>query len=179
MSASDNLCRGRSPMIPPVRCLSLAKTSAGGQVIDLSIPIRPQSQLDDQCPTPPASTPPLPLRRPPSARPREPGLAPPARRVQENDDPPKLRTTDRLFWIWLARIWAGSRQPILIVTPDTILRWPRRRFHEYWTRLSGARPEVARPSTPSHPRSSRWAFPCPPAAPYPGHREQMADIIFA
>jgi hypothetical protein len=40
-------------------------------------------------------------------------------------------------------IWAGSRQLLLIVTPDTILRWPRRRFHEYWTRLSGARPEVA------------------------------------
>ena len=31
---------------------------------------------------------------------------------------PKLRTTDRLFWIWLARVWAGWRQPLVIVTPD-------------------------------------------------------------
>src|SRR2546428_5961761 len=29
---------------------------------------------------------------------------------------PKLRTTDRLFWIWLARVWAGWRQPLVIVT---------------------------------------------------------------
>jgi hypothetical protein len=25
----------------------------------------------------------------------------------------------------------------VIVTPDTVLRWQRRRFREYWTRLSG------------------------------------------
>src|SRR5256712_1294859 len=50
---------------------------------------------------------------------------------------PKLRTTDRLFfWIWLARIWAGWRQPLVIVTADTVLRWQRRRFREYWSKLS-------------------------------------------
>jgi putative transposase len=50
---------------------------------------------------------------------------------------PKLRTTDRLFWVGLARVWAGWRQSLVIVTPDTVLRWQRRRFREYWTRLSG------------------------------------------
>ena len=29
------------------------------------------------------------------------------------------------------------RQSLLIVTPDTALRWQRRRFRKYWTRLSG------------------------------------------
>ena len=29
------------------------------------------------------------------------------------------------------------RQSLVIVTPDTVLRWQRRRFREYWTRLSG------------------------------------------
>src|SRR5438093_7567998 len=58
---------------------------------------------------------------------------------------PKLRTTDRLFWIWLARVWAGWRQPLVIVTADTVLRWQRRRFREYWTKLS-ARPTGGRPS---------------------------------
>ena len=57
---------------------------------------------------------------------------------------PKLRRTDRLFWVWLARVWAGWRQPLLIVTPDTVLRWQRRRFREHWTTLSG-RPQVGRP----------------------------------
>jgi hypothetical protein len=59
---------------------------------------------------------------------------------------PKLRTTDRLFWVWLAKVWAGWRQPLLIVTPDTVLRWQRRRFPGYWTQLSarhtGGRPPV-------------------------------------
>ena len=29
---------------------------------------------------------------------------------------PKLHTTDRLFWVWLARVWAGWRQLLVIVT---------------------------------------------------------------
>jgi putative transposase len=57
---------------------------------------------------------------------------------------PKLRTTDRLFWVWLARVWAGWRQPLVIVTPDTVLRWQRRRFREHWTKLSG-QPTGGRP----------------------------------
>src|SRR5881628_2412970 len=28
---------------------------------------------------------------------------------------PKLRTTDRLFWVALARVWAGWRLPLVIV----------------------------------------------------------------
>src|SRR5438093_1171941 len=62
---------------------------------------------------------------------------------------PRLCRTDRFFWVTLARVWAGWRQPLAIVTPDTVLRWQRRRFREHWTRLSGDPPEGARPSTPS------------------------------
>jgi len=58
---------------------------------------------------------------------------------------PPLRRVDRLFWIGLARVWAGWRQPLVIVTPDTVLRWQRRSFREYWTKLSG-RPNGGRPS---------------------------------
>ena len=57
---------------------------------------------------------------------------------------PRLRTADRFFWVGLARVWAGWRQPLAIVTPDTVLRWQRHRFREYWTKLSG-RPAVGRP----------------------------------
>src|SRR5207244_13619799 len=57
---------------------------------------------------------------------------------------PRLCRTDRFFWVTLARVWAGWRQPLAIVTPDTILRWQRRRFREHWTRLSG-RPTGGRP----------------------------------
>lgn len=58
---------------------------------------------------------------------------------------PRLRTTDRLLWVGLARVvWAAWRQALVIVSPDTVLRWQRRRFREHWTRLSG-RPTGGRP----------------------------------
>jgi putative transposase len=57
---------------------------------------------------------------------------------------PRLRTMDRLFWVGLARAWTGWRQALVIVSPDTVLRWRRRRFREYWAHLSG-RPTRGRP----------------------------------
>src|SRR3989449_14517 len=57
---------------------------------------------------------------------------------------PRLRTTDRLLWVGLAAVWAGWRQALVIVSPNTVLRWQRRRFREHWTGLSG-RPRLGRP----------------------------------
>jgi putative transposase len=56
---------------------------------------------------------------------------------------PKLHPSDRLFWVSLSRVWAEWRQALIIVTPDTVLRWHRRRFRDYWTKLS-RRPQVGR-----------------------------------
>jgi putative transposase len=50
---------------------------------------------------------------------------------------PKLRTTDFLLGVGLARLWARWRRSFVIVTPDTVMRWQRRRFRAYWTQLSG------------------------------------------
>jgi putative transposase len=57
---------------------------------------------------------------------------------------PKLGRRDRLFWVWLSRVWAGWRQVLVIVALDTVLRWQRRRFRDHWTTLSG-RPTAGRP----------------------------------
>src|SRR2546422_7756969 len=57
---------------------------------------------------------------------------------------PPLRRTDRVVWVVLARVWSVWRRPLVIVTPNTVLRWQRRRFREYWTKLS-ARPTGGRP----------------------------------
>jgi len=57
---------------------------------------------------------------------------------------PRLRRTDRLLWVGLARVWTGWRAALVIVTPETVLRWQRHRFREHWTKLSG-RPRVGRP----------------------------------
>ena len=41
------------------------------------------------------------------------------------------------------RVWTGWRQALVIVSRNTVLPWQRRRFREYWVRLS-ARPAVGR-----------------------------------
>jgi hypothetical protein len=69
---------------------------------------------------------------------------------------PRLHTMDRLFWAGLARLWAGWRQALVIVSPDTVLRWQRRRFREYWTRLSGRSRGGTVARWPSLPLSGGW-----------------------
>ena len=76
---------------------------------------------------------------------------------------PRLRTIDRLLWVGLARVWTGWRQALVIVSPDTVLRWRRRRFREYWAQLSVGLPEAAlRSMRRSPPSSGKWPrrIPC-------------------
>src|SRR4029450_7874064 len=57
---------------------------------------------------------------------------------------PRLRRRDRLFWLWLARLWAGWRDSLLIVRPATVLAWHRKGFQLYW-RWKSRRRSVGRP----------------------------------
>ena len=56
----------------------------------------------------------------------------------------RLRQSDRLLWIWLSRFWPDWRHWLLILKPDTVLRWHRIAFTLYWVRKSRRRP--GRPS---------------------------------
>jgi transposase InsO family protein len=49
---------------------------------------------------------------------------------------PKLTCWDRLFWIALAGNWKGWRKSLLVIHPDTVVRWQRQRFTKYWAQLS-------------------------------------------
>ncbi len=51
---------------------------------------------------------------------------------------PKLRLRDRVFWTWLMRIWPHWRSALLIVKPETVVRWHRQGFRLYWRRKSQA-----------------------------------------
>jgi putative transposase len=41
---------------------------------------------------------------------------------------PHLRLTDRAFWIALPQVWSGWADALVIVTPDTVVRWHRAGF---------------------------------------------------
>jgi putative transposase len=49
---------------------------------------------------------------------------------------PRLSNADRRFWILASRWFGGWRRPLRIVRPETVLRWRRRGWRAYWTRLS-------------------------------------------
>ena len=53
---------------------------------------------------------------------------------------PHLRKRDRIFWALLPRIWANWRSALLIVQPETVVRWHRRGFKLFWRRKSRSEP---------------------------------------
>ncbi len=52
---------------------------------------------------------------------------------------PGLTRRDRIFWVWLSRLWAGWRSVLMIVQPDTVVRWHRQGFRLYWRWKSRSR----------------------------------------
>ena len=60
---------------------------------------------------------------------------------------PRLRRSDRVFWVWLSRLWAGWRTALVIVKPDTVVRWHRQgwRLYSRWkSRGKTGRPQIDR-----------------------------------
>ena len=61
---------------------------------------------------------------------------------------PKLRPRDRVFWVWLSRLWPNWRSALAIVQPESVIRWHRLGFKLYWRWKSRAgqpgRPPIER-----------------------------------
>ena len=51
----------------------------------------------------------------------------------------RLTPADRLLWVWLARSWREWRQGLILVKPETVVRWSRQCFRTYWARKSRRR----------------------------------------
>ena len=60
---------------------------------------------------------------------------------------PQLRSRDRLFWILLSRFWSNWWQALIIVKPDTVVRWHKKGFKLFWKfksrRKGSGRPPVS------------------------------------
>ena len=61
---------------------------------------------------------------------------------------PRLRPTERLFWVWLSRLWIGWQALLVFVQPRTVIMWQQKRFRDYWRRMSQqsqpGRPAIAK-----------------------------------
>jgi hypothetical protein len=42
---------------------------------------------------------------------------------QHRIKPPQRKSTDRLFWTWLSRLWSGWQQALAFVQPRTVIAW--------------------------------------------------------
>lgn len=51
----------------------------------------------------------------------------------------RLGAADRAFWVLLRRTWSGWRDALVIVRPETVVRWHRRGFRWYWRWKSRSR----------------------------------------
>jgi putative transposase len=61
---------------------------------------------------------------------------------------PKLRPRDRVFWVWFSRLWPNWRSALILVRPETVIRWHHQGFKLYWRWKSSAgkpgRPRIKR-----------------------------------
>ena len=56
----------------------------------------------------------------------------------------RFAASDRLFWVMLRRFWSGWRQVLILVQPETVVRWHQAGFKLYWTWLSRHRIRAGR-----------------------------------
>ena len=58
---------------------------------------------------------------------------------------PQLIRCDRWFWIALVGLWQGWRRALIVVHPDSVVRWQRQRFRRYWAEISNRPRKLGRP----------------------------------
>src|SRR5258705_7935118 len=56
---------------------------------------------------------------------------------------PRLSPLDRAFWVFLSRFWCHWRSALVLVRPETVIRWHRKAFRGYWRWIS--KPGPGRP----------------------------------
>jgi putative transposase len=49
---------------------------------------------------------------------------------------PRLEWFDKLFWVIAHRFWSTWKQTLIVVTPETVVRWHRAGFRFYWRWIS-------------------------------------------
>src|SRR5256712_6107321 len=59
---------------------------------------------------------------------------------------PRLTEMDRIFWVFLSRLWTGWRYSLQVVRPETVVGWHRQGFRRYWawkSRRQSGRPMIS------------------------------------
>jgi len=55
-----------------------------------------------------------------------------------------MGAVDKIFWVFARRFWGAWKQSLVLVNPETVVRWHRAGFRLYWSWISKARKPVGR-----------------------------------
>jgi hypothetical protein len=64
--------------------------------------------------------------------------------LKQKHPQPRLAPPDKLFWVILRRLWPGWTRALILVQPETVVRWHKAGFKMYWTWLSRQRNRIGR-----------------------------------
>ena len=64
--------------------------------------------------------------------------------LKKENPRPKLSRFDRIFWVWLSRLWKRWKDALNICTPETVVNWHRKGFKLYWKLISRRRKNKGR-----------------------------------
>ena len=64
--------------------------------------------------------------------------------LKQKHPQPRLAAPDKLFWVILRRLCPGWKRALILVQPETVVRWHKAGFKMYWTWLSRRRKRAGR-----------------------------------
>jgi transposase InsO family protein len=64
--------------------------------------------------------------------------------LKQKHPQPRFAVPDKLFWVIVRRLWPEWKRVLVLVQPETVVRWHRAGFKLYWTWLSRHRGCVGR-----------------------------------
>src|SRR5246127_2493542 len=60
---------------------------------------------------------------------------------------PPMGAVDKIFWVFARRFWGAWKQSLVLVNPETVVRWHRAGFRLYWSWISKARKQIGKEET--------------------------------
>ena len=67
--------------------------------------------------------------------------------LKQKHPQPILATADKCFWMLLKRFWSGWSNALILVQPETVVRWHRKGFKLYWKKIARKKAPLGRKPT--------------------------------
>jgi putative transposase len=64
----------------------------------------------------------------------------------------QLGRLDKLFWVVIRQFWSRWKKALIVVTPETVVRWHEAGFRLYWRLISKVKKPIGRRQTPKQVR---------------------------